>query len=32
MKVMRAVNFLHNKKEEKEEEMREGERRSSIRL
>jgi hypothetical protein len=33
MKVMRAVNFLHNKKEEEEEEeMREGERRSSIRL
>jgi hypothetical protein len=32
MKVMRAVNFLHNKKEEEEEEMREGKRRSSIRL
>jgi hypothetical protein len=32
MKVMRAINFLHNKKEEEEEEMRKGERRSSIRL
>jgi hypothetical protein len=32
MKVMRAINFLHNKKEEEEEEMREGERRTSIRL